>query len=100
VFEARGITFGVVNRAEDVPDDTAFEDAGAIVPVGYEDGPMDRVVGSPVFMRGQDKVAPMPPPAVGEHNTDVLRELGYDEAEIKRLEDAGVVRQDATLNRR
>jgi formyl-CoA transferase len=95
IFEAHGITFGVVNRPEDVPSDKTFEDAGAIVPVGYEGGPMERVVGSPVFMRGQKKVAPGPAPAMGEHNASVLRELGYDDEEIRRLAEAGVVRRES-----
>lgn len=94
VFEAHGITFGVINRPEDVPADRTFEDAGAIVPVGYEGAPMARVVGSPVFMRGQDKVAPGPAPAMGEHNAAVLRELGYGESEIRRLQETGVVRRE------
>lgn len=55
---------------------------------------MERVVGSPVFMRGQEKVAPGPPPAVGEHNAAVLRELGYGESEIRRLQETGVVRRE------
>jgi crotonobetainyl-CoA:carnitine CoA-transferase CaiB-like acyl-CoA transferase len=94
IFEAHDITFGVINRAEDIPTDTTFEDAGAIVPVGYEGAPMDRVVGSPVFMRGQDKVSPQPAPAVGEHNAAVLRELGFDDVQIAKLEKAGVVRTE------
>ena len=91
LFEAHGITSSAINRAEDVPSDPVFDDAGALVPVGYADAPVDRVVSSPVFMRGQEKRPPAPAPAMGEHNASVLRELGYDDAAIARLRDAGVI---------
>jgi formyl-CoA transferase len=95
-LEEHGIPFGLINRPEDVPSDRTFEDAGAIVPVAYDDGPVDRTIGTPVFMRGQDKVPPQPPPGVGEHNTEVLRELGYDDAEIASMEAAGVLQKRET----
>lgn len=96
LLEEHGIPFGLINLPEDVPSDRTFEDAGAVVPVGYDGGPVDRTIGSPVFMRGQDKVPPQPPPSMGQHNTEVLRELGYDDAEIERLEAAGIVQQRET----
>jgi len=92
LFEKHGITSSAINRAEDFPSDPVFDDACALVPVGYADAPVDRVVSSPVFMRGQDKLPPQPAPAVGEHNAAVLTDLGYDAAEIARLADAGVSR--------
>lgn len=92
LFEAHGITSSTINRAEDVPSDPVFDHAGALVPVGYADAPVDRVVSSPVFVRGQEKRPPQPAPSVGEHNAAVLRELGYDDAGIARLETAGVLR--------
>jgi len=92
LFEKHGITSSAINRAEDVPSDPVFDDAGAFVPVGYADAPVDRVVSAPVFMRGQDKLPPQRAPAMGEHNAAILRDLGYDAAEIARLAEAGVIR--------
>ncbi len=97
VLEQHGITFGVVNRPQDVVDDRVFADAGAVIPVGDPEAPVRRTVGSPVFMLGQDKVSPRRPPAVGEHNAEVLSALGYDESEIERLRADGVVRSDADI---
>ena len=93
ILDEAGVAFGLINWPEDVADDRTFEDAGAIVPVGYDDGPVDRTINSPVFMRGQEKMPPQPPPSVGQHNTEILRDLGYDDAAIERLAAAGVVRK-------
>ena len=44
-------------------------------------------------MEGQDKVPPTLAPEIGEHSVEVLRDAGFDEAEIDRLLQAGVVVQ-------
>jgi formyl-CoA transferase len=48
-------------------------------------------ISSPFAIVGAPKVPPRLPPAIGEHSADVLRQVGYDEAEIARLRAAGVV---------
>ena len=35
-----------------------------------------------------------PTPLLGEHNEDVLREIGYDEAAIRALYDDGVIKTE------
>lgn len=89
-LEAHGITFGVVRKTADIPEDRTFEDAGGIVPSGAG-APADKTIGSPLFMRGQEKTAPKPAPDVGEHNDEVLQELGYSADEIGSMKEAGVV---------
>jgi len=94
LFEAHGITYGIVNRPDDVPHDPTFVDAGAVIPVGDAGSPVTRTIGSPVFMRGQDKVPPKLPPAIGQHNREVLAALGYSDAEIDGLAESGVLLQN------
>jgi formyl-CoA transferase len=49
------------------------------------------VVGSPVRLNGDRADSNMPPPALGEHTTDVLAALGLGSEEIDRLRAANVV---------
>ena len=54
---------------------------------GYVDliqSPLARMSASPATIRSA-------PPLIGEHNADILRELGYDEAGIAALKDAKII---------
>ena len=55
------------------------------------DNPADRTIGSPVFMRGQDKAPVRPAPDLGQHNDAVMAELGYTPSDIAALRAAGVL---------
>jgi len=46
-----------------------------------------------VWMEGQDKVPPTLAPEIGEHSVAILRDAGFDQAEIDRLLKDGVVVQ-------
>jgi crotonobetainyl-CoA:carnitine CoA-transferase CaiB-like acyl-CoA transferase len=50
-----------------------------------------RLVALPLSVRGRRFEHSSAPPAFGEHSAELLREAGYDEAEIKRLRTLGVV---------
>ena len=49
------------------------------------------LVGSPVRIDGSRADSDLPPPALGEHSGEVLRELGIDSAEFERLRSKGVI---------
>jgi crotonobetainyl-CoA:carnitine CoA-transferase CaiB-like acyl-CoA transferase len=91
ILEARGITMGVVRKVTDVPGDRTFEDAGGIIPSPGTDNPTDRTIGTPVFMRGQEKAPVRPSPDIGQHNDEIMAEIGYSADEISAMRDAGVL---------
>jgi formyl-CoA transferase len=91
LLEGAGITFGPVGLLSDLPSDPQVLAAGVLVPTADPSVGAALTVASPIWMQGQDKVPPQPPPGLGEHSEAVLREAGYDAEEIRRLVASGVV---------
>ena len=48
-------------------------------------------ISSPIQMHGVAKVPAKRAPDLGEHNDEVLKELGFDANEIERLRASGVI---------
>lgn len=48
-------------------------------------------VGIPIKFNGEDRSMSRPPPLLGEHTDAVLKEIGYMEAQIATMKQAGVV---------
>jgi crotonobetainyl-CoA:carnitine CoA-transferase CaiB-like acyl-CoA transferase len=87
-FAACDVLWGpVLSSAQVAADPQAL--ANGILP--EIEGTAQRTVSTPMRLEGVEKVAPRPAPAPGEHTGEVLRELGYDEAEVRRLLESGAV---------
>ncbi|MBM3491405.1 MAG: CoA transferase [Alphaproteobacteria bacterium] len=89
ILQANGITFGAIERIEDVRQDPQAVAAGALVPHGDDRAGAGLTVNSPVFLDGEAKRPPALAPGPGEHTEEVLLAAGYDRAEIERLRQAG-----------
>jgi len=88
ILDRVGVTFGVVGKVDDVPDDAQMQAIGALVP--FADGEA-LTVSSPFQLDGEAKVAPRRAPSLGQHSEAVLREAGYAANEIGRLRELGVL---------
>jgi len=90
-FDAVGITYGQAAKMQDLAGDAQMRHAGAVVPAADGFGG-DWAIGTPVFVQDEEKVPPQAPPAMGQHNAEILASLGYSVAEIGELQKAGVLK--------
>lgn len=49
------------------------------------------VLGQPILMSRSKASVKRPPPTLGEHTDEVLAEIGYAAADIKKLREGGAV---------
>jgi len=89
-LQAAGVPAAPVNRMPAVFDDPNVEARNMIrsFPMGDE---TIHAVGNAIKVAGQEEPAAVPPPTLGGDTETVLRSLlGYEDADIERLRDAGV----------
>jgi formyl-CoA transferase len=81
-FEAAGIPCGPINTYEEVYRDPQVRARGMVAEVDHPALGRLRMPGPPVKMSETPPVADRPAPLLGQHTRDVLREVGYSDAEI------------------
>jgi crotonobetainyl-CoA:carnitine CoA-transferase CaiB-like acyl-CoA transferase len=89
-FESAGLTAGIVARTEDAADDEQMLLAGALVATNWVPG-TGLIVDSPFRISGVAKVAPRPPPTLGQHTDEILHEHGFTAGQIVALRREGSV---------
>jgi crotonobetainyl-CoA:carnitine CoA-transferase CaiB-like acyl-CoA transferase len=87
-LEAAGVPAAPVRTLDEVAAHEQTHALGILQQLG------DRTaVAPPLSLNGERVTFPGPPPLLGEHTAEVLREAGYSDAEIDALEAAGVVQR-------
>ena len=84
-----GIPFGVIGQLDDVVIDEQAEHAGIFADTDNPEVP--RTVNNPIRLGFAQPRKAGPPPTVGQHNDEVLRDAGYADAEIEALKKAGAL---------
>lgn len=74
----------------DVPENSQVQHNDMIVELEHPNGGTFRTTGAPVSLSETPGSFDRRPPRAGEHTDEVLSELGYDEADLARLREAGV----------
>ena len=91
VFDAAGLTYGVVQTLEEAAHDPQFVTDRVFVPIDDGGAEPYLTINSPVRLDQEQKVRPRRAPDLGEHTQAVLDELGFDSAEITELQNAGTI---------
>src|SRR5258707_13555760 len=91
VLDKAHITYGLVRDPQDVIKDPQLQANNIVVPLEGAGENMKLTVSSPIQVHGVAKVPARRAPELGEHNDEVLKELGFEANEIDRLRASGVI---------
>jgi crotonobetainyl-CoA:carnitine CoA-transferase CaiB-like acyl-CoA transferase len=87
--EAR-IPYGVIQTPEEAAADPQLRAADIVVPIdGAQD--LEYTINNPITLRGLDRVPSHGAPEHGEHNDEVLAQLGFSASDITQLRDHGAI---------
>jgi crotonobetainyl-CoA:carnitine CoA-transferase CaiB-like acyl-CoA transferase len=75
----------------DIPADRQMVDSGGLVPIDDPRAGAALTVASLLAIEGVERIPPRFPPALGEPSVEILREVGYTDAQIDALLGAAVV---------
>ncbi|HZW23189.1 CaiB/BaiF CoA-transferase family protein [Noviherbaspirillum sp.] len=91
-LEAAGVPCGPINKLDEVFDNPQVQARGLRMDLPHPTGGTVKLVGSPMKMSATPPRYDMPPPLLGEHTEEVLRELlGESEERIAALKKNGIV---------
>ncbi|MCK5552137.1 MAG: CoA transferase, partial [Deltaproteobacteria bacterium] len=80
-----------VNDFQETFSDPQVRHRGMVLEVDHPTEGRIKQVGFPIKFSETPSRIRLPSPGYGEHTTEVIRELGYTETDIERLEKSGVI---------
>jgi crotonobetainyl-CoA:carnitine CoA-transferase CaiB-like acyl-CoA transferase len=106
IFEANGLPFAPITKPQDLFDDPHLNATGGLANVTL---PADasgagrkietRTALLPLTLSGERLQLRSAPPSLGQHTDTLLQDLGYSQAEISSLREAGVIGAHPELNK-
>jgi formyl-CoA transferase len=84
VLDRARITYGVIQSPEEAARDPQLRPNDIVVPLQGDDGQVE-IISSPITVRGFPKEPATRAPDLGEHNEQILGELGFSDSEIEQL---------------
>jgi formyl-CoA transferase len=91
VFNGVHVTFGAVRGPQEVIDDPQLRLNDIVVPLEGAGGKLTSTISSPIRVHGVVKVPAKRAPDIGEHNEELLKQLGFSATEIDGLRASGTV---------
>jgi crotonobetainyl-CoA:carnitine CoA-transferase CaiB-like acyl-CoA transferase len=90
VLDEARIPYGVIQTPEEAAEDPQLRAAGIVMPIeGARD--LEYTVNNPITLRGLARVPSRRAPELGEHNDDVLAQLGFSADDINHLQATGAI---------
>src|SRR5882672_3417931 len=89
VFNGVHVTFGVVREPQEVINDPQLLTNDIVVPLEGAGGKLTSTISSPIQVHGVTKAPARRAPALGEHNEEVLKQLGFNTNDIDGLRASG-----------
>jgi crotonobetainyl-CoA:carnitine CoA-transferase CaiB-like acyl-CoA transferase len=91
VLDKAQITYGLVRDPNDVIKDPQLQANNIVVPLEGAGDSLKLTISSPIQVHGVTKVPAKRAPGLGEHNEEVLKELGFDTNEIDGFRASGAI---------
>jgi formyl-CoA transferase len=85
VFNGLHVTFGAVRGPQEVINDPQLRSNDIVVPLEGAGGKLTSTISSPIQVHGVAKVPARRAPELGEHNEEILEQLGFSTSEIDGL---------------
>jgi crotonobetainyl-CoA:carnitine CoA-transferase CaiB-like acyl-CoA transferase len=89
VFDKAHITYGAILEPAEVVNDPQLRANDIVVPLEGAGGKLTSTISSPIQVHGVAKEPARRAPALGEHNEEVLRQLGFSASDIDGLRASG-----------
>lgn len=90
-FNAAGVPAGEINDISQVFANPQVRHLGLAQPVVSQERGETELVGQPIILSRTPSHIAKPPPLAGQHTAEILREMGYSEAEIAEMKAAGAI---------
>ena len=90
-LNAAGVPCGEINSIDQVFKSPQIKHLGMAKDiVSHERGPT-QIVGQPITLSRTDSSIKHPPPMYSQHTDEILRDLGYSDADVQKLHEDGTV---------
>jgi len=91
VISQAGVPCGPINRVSQVVNDAQVSARNMIVEVPHPKVPDLRMPNSPLKLEETPSSIRRPPPLLGQHNEEILIDLGYGPSQISKFREKGVI---------
>src|SRR5712664_1226958 len=97
VFSGAQITFGAVREPQEVVNNPQLRANDIVVPIEGAGEKLTSTISSPIQVHGVTKVPARRAPGIGEHNDEVLKELGFTAGDIDGFRASGTIPHPSNL---